>query len=96
MLAIVERRARPKAERFYRPDGTEVSFCIISQSGSCRILGYFHLVPPSFALAVVRIEKAASRLRRTSRGESWAYNPKPFKLTPMGSCGIAAKFYGFG
>ena len=24
------------------PYGTDVSFCIISQSGSCRILGYFH------------------------------------------------------
>jgi hypothetical protein len=38
MLAIAESRTRSKAERFYRPHGTEVSFCIISQH---FVLGYF-------------------------------------------------------
>jgi len=64
MLAIAEPRARPKAERFHRPlrlrDG--LVFCFISQSGSCRILGfYFHRVPcgtdflqpPTFAILIV-------------------------------------------
>jgi hypothetical protein len=39
MLAIAERRAKPKAERFYRPYGTDRVFCIISQH---FVLGYFH------------------------------------------------------
>ena len=39
MLAIAE-RARPKAERFYRPShGTGMSFYIVSQH---FVLGYFH------------------------------------------------------
>ena len=40
MLAIAEPRAKPKAECFYRPYGTDLSFCFISQH---FVLGfYFH------------------------------------------------------
>jgi hypothetical protein len=42
MLAIAERHAEPKAERFDRPlplTGTDLSFGIISQH---FVLGYFH------------------------------------------------------
>jgi hypothetical protein len=80
MEAIAERRARPNAKRFYRP-GTDLSFCIISQH---FVLGYFHSVPHSFAITVVRIEKAASRLRRTSRDKSSVYNPQLLKLALIG------------
>ena len=38
MLAIAEPRAKPKAECFYRPYGTDLSFCFISQR---FVLGYF-------------------------------------------------------
>jgi hypothetical protein len=48
MLAIAERRARPKAERFDRPDGTDVYFCIISQH---FVLGYFREVPVGLFLS---------------------------------------------
>ena len=36
--AVAERRARPKAERFDRPFGTDGSFCIISQH---FVLGFY-------------------------------------------------------
>jgi hypothetical protein len=39
MLAIAEPRAKPKAECFYRPYETDLSFCFISQH---FVLGYFH------------------------------------------------------
>jgi hypothetical protein len=43
MLAIAEPRARPKARRFYRPSGTDLSFCFISQH---FVLGYFQNPTP--------------------------------------------------
>jgi hypothetical protein len=42
MLAIAERRAKPKPNVSIVLTGRTVVFCIISQSGSCRMLGYFH------------------------------------------------------
>ena len=42
MLAIAKPCARPKGDPFYRPSGTDVSFCIISQH---FVLGYFRQVP---------------------------------------------------
>jgi hypothetical protein len=38
MLAIAEQGARPNAERFDRPYGTDLSFCIISQH---FVLGFY-------------------------------------------------------
>jgi hypothetical protein len=49
MLAITEPRAKPKAECFYRPYGTDLSFYFISQH---FVLGYFHWVPPGQVLTV--------------------------------------------
>ena len=42
MLAIAELRAKPKAECIYRPYGTDLAFCFISQH---FVLGYFRQVP---------------------------------------------------
>jgi len=43
MLAIAEPRAKPKAERFFRPLRDDISFCFISQH---FVMGYFRWVPP--------------------------------------------------
>ncbi len=39
MRAIAEPRAEPEAECFFRPFGTDLSFCFISLH---FVLGYFH------------------------------------------------------
>jgi hypothetical protein len=73
-LAIAERRARPKAGRFDRPlrDGR-----VFLHHFPALRTGLLSLSPLPPSPAVVRIEKATSRLQRTSRDKSSAYNPKP-------------------
>jgi hypothetical protein len=81
MLAIAERRARPKAKRFDRPYGTGVSFTTFPSTSYWAT--FTESLPP--CPAVVRIEKATSRLRRTGRDKSATCNPKLLKLTLMGA-----------
>jgi hypothetical protein len=83
MQAIAERRARPNAKRFDRPyrDGPAFLHHFPALRTGLLSLGPFLLRP-----AVARIEKATSRLRRTSRDKSSAYNPKLLKLALKGLC----------
>jgi hypothetical protein len=81
MQANAERHARPNAKRFDRPyrDGP----VFLNHFPALRT-GLLSLSPFLFRPAVVRIEKATSRLRRTSRDKSSVYNPKLLKLAVMG------------
>jgi hypothetical protein len=77
MLAIAERRAKPKAERFYRPYGTDRVFCIISQSAAADA-GLLSLSP--------------SLLRPPGYGGQAGTSPqrsiRTLKLTCMDACRI--------
>ena len=79
MLVIAEPRARPKAERFYRPlrlrDG--LVFCFISQH---FVLGYFHQVPAG--------------LISSNHQQTWATRSQALKLTRMGDRLTGLSFYG--
>jgi hypothetical protein len=81
MQAIAERHARPNAKRFDRPyrDGP-----VFLHHFPALRTGLLSLSPFLLRPALVRIEKATSRLRRTSRDKSSVYNPKLLKLALMG------------
>jgi hypothetical protein len=82
MQAIAERHARPNAKRFDRPYRYRDGPVFLHHFPALRT-GLLSLSPLLLRPALVRIEKATSRLRRTSRDKSSVYNPKLLKLALM-------------
>jgi hypothetical protein len=83
LLPIAERHVRSKADRFDRPLRLRDGRVFLNHFPALRT-GLLSLSPFLLRPAVVRIEKVTSRLWRTSRDKSSAYNPKPLKLTRIG------------